>query len=87
MRPDGHNLETVARSEQHFIDDRFRQKKRDLAMPAMPAPPFPFRLLEVSNDAGSATFGAPRATPTEVCTSLKRFEDEESATRSSLRVS
>lgn len=37
MRPEGHNLETVARSGQHFIVDRFRPKARDLTMPAMPA--------------------------------------------------
>ena len=87
MRPEGHNLETVARSGQHFIVDRFRLKTRDLAMPAMPAMPLPFKRVEASETAGSATLGAPRATRTEARVALEGFKGEHNATGSSLRVS
>jgi hypothetical protein len=62
-------------------------KTRNLTMPAKKAQPLPFKRREVSDVAGSTTFGAPRATRTEACTTLKRFEGEHGATRSSLRVS
>jgi hypothetical protein len=51
-------------------------------MPAMPAPPFPFKRLEISDDAGSRTIGAPRATRTEACATLKNLEGKDAATRS-----
>jgi hypothetical protein len=87
MRLDGHNQETTDRSGMHFMDGGFRPETRDLTTPATTAPPFPFELREVTDDAGSGTTGAPRATRTDTRARLKDFEGDYSAIRSSLHVS